>query len=107
MIKNGSRISNGHSVIGDEDTETSVVHNITEASKLTSGMNMIGPQVKSARQALDLTLKDLEFKCNSIGWDISYTSLSKIEQRKRKVTDIELNILCQVLKVKSTVLLEG
>ena len=74
---------------------------------LTSSMNIIGPQVKSVRDSLGLSLKDLEFKCNSIGWDISYASLSKIELRKRKITDIELNILCQVLNVKSTVLLEG
>lgn len=74
---------------------------------IASSMNIVGPQVKSVRESLDLSLKDLEFKCNSVGWDISYTSLSKIELRKRKITDIELNILCQVLNVKSAVLLEG
>ena len=102
MIRNSSQVSNEHSFFGDKDSSTD--HKINPAS---SNMNMIGPQVKFVRESLGLTLKDLEFKCNSLGWDISYTSLSKIELRNRKITDIELYILCQVLKVKSTVLLEG
>ena len=53
-------------------------------------MNIIGPQVRALREDQDLTLKDLAFKLNTLGWDISYSLLSKIEKKKRKITDIEL-----------------
>ncbi len=49
---------------------------------------------------MDLTVKDLEIRCNTMGWDISYAGLRNIEKQKRKVTDVELNHLCKALAVE-------
>ena len=75
--------------------------------ELIRDMNIIGPQVRALREDQDLTLKDLAFKLNTLGWDISYSLLSKIEKKKRKITDIELLFFCEAFNVKSETLLNS
>ena len=70
-------------------------------------MNIIGPQVKALRERQDLTLKELELKLNSLGWGISHTLISKIEKKKRKVSDTELVYFCEVFNVNPIQLLNG
>ncbi|MFT7109301.1 MAG: transcriptional regulator with XRE-family HTH domain [Psychrobacter glaciei] len=62
-------------------------------------MNIIGPQVNSLREKQKLTQEELAAKCNLLGWNISRSTLAKIESQVRRVTDEEVAFLSNVLKV--------
>jgi transcriptional regulator with XRE-family HTH domain len=62
-------------------------------------MNIIGPRIKELRDAQGLTQEQLTARCNLIGWDISRGTLAKIEAQVRRVTDDEIPLLAQALKV--------
>ncbi|UZJ43520.1 helix-turn-helix transcriptional regulator [Marinimicrobium sp. C6131] len=62
-------------------------------------MNIIGPQVHHLREEQNLTQAELVARCNLLGWDISRGTLAKIEARVRRVTDQEVLLLSQALKV--------
>ena len=67
--------------------------------------NIVGPQVRMRRYELGLTQEDLAAKCQLHGLDISRGTLSQIEAQLRCVTDSELLLLSQVLRVSSDGLL--
>ena len=62
-------------------------------------MNVVGPQVKRIRQSEDMTQAQLVARCNLLGWNISRGTLAKIESRVRRVTDEEIVLLAEALKV--------
>ena len=63
-------------------------------------LNIIGPNIRSIREHLNLTQDELAARCNLLGWSISRGTLAKIESRVRKVSDIECAILAKALKAK-------
>lgn len=62
--------------------------------------NVVGAQVRKAREERNWTQEVLAARCNVQGWDISRGTLAKIEAEVRRVTDAELFILAKVLGVE-------
>ena len=62
-------------------------------------MNTVGPKVRYLRRAQGLTQDDLAGQCNLLGWDLSRSTLAKIESRIRKVSDREAALLSKALQV--------
>ena len=60
---------------------------------------IIGPRVKTARLKNNLTQKELSAKLETLAVYIDRASISKLEQQKRIITDVELMALSQVLYV--------
>jgi len=61
--------------------------------------NVIGPQVRRIRYAQDLTQDELAARLQRAGWDVSRTSVAKIEAQLRWVADCEMFMLAKVLGV--------
>ncbi|WP_353095102.1 helix-turn-helix transcriptional regulator [Tissierella praeacuta] len=61
--------------------------------------NIAGFRVKTARIRNNMTQKELSAKLETLAIYIDRASISKLEQRKRIITDIELMGLSQVLNV--------
>lgn len=62
-------------------------------------MNVIGPKVKQVRESQGMTQEELATRCNIINWDISRSTLAKIESQVRRVTDEEVVLLAEALKI--------
>ena len=62
-------------------------------------MNIIGKNVKKIREKRKWTQEQLVAKCNLIDWQISRSTLAKIEANVRRVTDIEVQKLSLALNV--------
>ena len=62
-------------------------------------MNLIGPQVRDIRESQGLTQEELAARCNLLKWNISRSTLAKIESQVRRVTDEEVALLAKALKV--------
>lgn len=62
-------------------------------------MNVIGPQVRYLREEQELTQEELAARCNLAGWNLSRSTLAKIESQVRRVTDEEVALLADALKV--------
>jgi transcriptional regulator with XRE-family HTH domain len=62
-------------------------------------MNIVGKNIRAIREKKGWTQEQLVAKCNLIDWKISRGTLAKIESNVRRVTDIEVNVIAQVLKV--------
>jgi transcriptional regulator with XRE-family HTH domain len=62
--------------------------------------NIIGPRIRQLRREQDLTQAELAARCGRLGWDASENTITKIEKCFRCVTDRELVILVQALRVK-------
>ncbi len=60
-------------------------------------LNIIGSQVRVLRKSQKLTQEELATKCNLLGFDVSRSTLAKIEAGIRQVTDIEVLSLSQAL----------
>ncbi len=71
--------------------------------------NVVGLNVRSARKAAKppLTQLDLIARLQVLGMMIDQSALSKIENGQRPVTDIEVVILAEALKVSTAYLLEN
>jgi len=59
--------------------------------------NVTGLKIKQARAAKGMTLDQCATKCNLRGWDITLHGLAKIEANVRRLNDVELFILADVL----------
>jgi len=59
--------------------------------------NLIGPQVRRLRVAMDWSQEDLAAACQRAGWDVPRSGIGKIESRLRCVTDFEINFLSEAL----------
>ena len=60
-------------------------------------LNVVGPQVRKARNKKGWTQTILAQKLQLQGWDISVNSLGKLEAQLRRVPDGELLFLAKVL----------
>ena len=69
-------------------------------------MNVIGPQVRHLREQNNMTQEELTAQCNLLGWNISRGTLAKIESRIRRVTDSEVALMAEALKVEISDLYE-
>lgn len=66
----------------------------------TGDQNVVGDQVRRIRSERAWSQEDLARRCNLIGWDISRSTLSKIEAKLRLLTDAETFALAFVLDVE-------
>jgi transcriptional regulator with XRE-family HTH domain len=63
-------------------------------------VNIIGPKVRHVREIKKLTQEQLVARCNIDGWNISRSTLAKIESQVRRITDIEVKRLATALEIK-------
>jgi transcriptional regulator with XRE-family HTH domain len=63
-------------------------------------LNVIGPQVRKLRERKGWNQNQLTVKLQLAGWDTSQGSLSRLENGERRVPDLELFVLADVLNVK-------
>lgn len=68
--------------------------------------NMIGPTLRSLREAEGLTQAELAGRLQLAGWDISRETLAKVESQVRCVTDRELVRFAEALEVNPSELLK-
>ena len=61
-------------------------------------MNIVGRAVKQIRDENGVTQEVLAARCKLLGWDISRSTLAKIEVQLRRVKDTEAVILAKALK---------
>ena len=61
--------------------------------------NIVGQKVYDIRKKKNLKQKDFLAKLQTLGMDISATSLSRLEGQQRLVQDYEIVILAQALDV--------
>ena len=68
--------------------------------------NVIGERVKEARilHSPQLTQEELATKLQLLGWNINRVGIAKIETGLRRVTDKEILLLVEALKVQITFL---
>jgi transcriptional regulator with XRE-family HTH domain len=66
---------------------------------MANRQNIVGPQVRKVRDQQNMTQEALAARCGVLGWDLSRGTLSKIEAQLRCVTDTELRVLADALKV--------
>lgn len=62
-------------------------------------MNIVGENVRKVRESKGWTQEQLAAKCNLLKWNITRSTLAKIESKVRRVTDIEVKILSEALEV--------
>ena len=62
-------------------------------------MNVTGPQIRQLREKQGLTQEELTARCNLAGWDITRSTLAKIESQVRRVTDEEAALFANLLHV--------
>ena len=63
-------------------------------------MNIIGPKVRQIRESQGLTQEEFTARCNLLEWDISRSTLAKIESQVRRITDEEAALLAASIKGK-------
>lgn len=62
-------------------------------------MNIIGKNIKRIREDKQWTQEILVAKCQVEQWEITRSTLAKIESNVRRVTDIEVKRFAQILEV--------
>jgi transcriptional regulator with XRE-family HTH domain len=67
--------------------------------------NAVGERVRSLRMKAELTQDGLAAKCALRNWDIDRQIVAHIEAGSREVSDMELRVLCMVLKSSPTELM--
>lgn len=67
---------------------------------------MIGPRLRSLREAEGLTQAEFAARLQLAGWDISRETLAKVESQVRCVTDRELVRFAEALEVEPSELLK-
>lgn len=61
--------------------------------------NIVGSQVRLLRRENKLSQKDLAARCTLLGFRIEWDTVSKIERQIRGVTDLEMVLLADALRV--------
>jgi transcriptional regulator with XRE-family HTH domain len=75
-------------------------HRIPKLIQMSSPLkNVVGPQVRKWRDRKGWTQELLAQKLQLAGWDVSRTSLAKLESRLRRIPDCELLFLSKALGV--------
>jgi transcriptional regulator with XRE-family HTH domain len=72
---------------------------------MATEQNMIGPTLRSLREAEGLTQAELAGRLQLAGWDISRETLAKVESQVRCVTDRELVRFAEALEIDPSELL--
>jgi transcriptional regulator with XRE-family HTH domain len=67
-------------------------------------LNLVGPQVRKLRDQKNWTQDALAQKLQLAGWDVSRTSLAKLEAQLRRVSDVEILFLAKALGVDLSLL---
>jgi transcriptional regulator with XRE-family HTH domain len=73
---------------------------------MATEQNMIGPRLRSLREAEGLTQAEFAARLQLAGWDISRETLAKVESQVRCVTDRELVRFAEALEVEPSELLK-
>ncbi len=60
-------------------------------------MNIVGSNIQLIRTKNGWTQEQLAAKCNLLEWNISRSTIAKIESKVRRVTDIEVKVLATAL----------
>ncbi len=63
-------------------------------------LNLIGPQVRKLRYKLGWSQHMLSIKLQLAGWDVSRSTVAKIESRRVWVGDYQLFYFTRVLKIE-------
>ena len=65
----------------------------------TENINIIGPRIKEARVAAGMSQKELSEKLELMAVYTGRGSISRIENGKRAITDIEIDAISKILNV--------
>ena len=68
--------------------------------------NIVGKKIRELRIAKGYSQRDLVRECELLGYPISQNMISRIENGKRRVTDVELLVFMEVFQVSGDSLLE-
>ena len=71
----------------------------------TENINIIGPRIKEARVAAGISQKELSEKLELMAVYTCRGSISRIENGKRAITDIEIDAISKILNVSLDFLL--
>ena len=63
-------------------------------------LNVIGTHVRKLREQRGWTQEQFAVKLQLVGWDTSQDSVSRLENQDRRVPDLELFVLADVLNAK-------
>ena len=69
-------------------------------NKSVPNYSLIGPKVRQIRESQGLTQEEFTARCNLLEWDISRSTLAKIESQVRRITDEEAALLAASIKGK-------
>ena len=70
-----------------------------DPQNVSAPRNLVGPQVRALRQRQHLSQPALCVRCQLAGYDLSRESLAKIETGLRVVSDAEVALLAEALRV--------
>ena len=65
----------------------------------TENINIIGPKIKEARVEAGMSQKELSEKLELMAVYTCWGSISRIENGKRAITDIEIDAISKILNV--------
>ena len=68
--------------------------------------NIVGKKIRELRIEKGCSQRDLVLQCELLGYPISQNMILRIENGKRRVTDVEILIFMKVFCVSSASLLE-
>ena len=68
--------------------------------------NLCGKRIAEIRQERGLSQRGLAKQMQLAGFDVDHYFIRRVENGERFLTDIDLQIFCKVLNVKSTDILE-
>lgn len=89
----------------NKKTPIQVHRQVPKTEHMATEQNVIGPTVRSLREADGLTQAELAARLQVAGWDISRETLAKVESQVRCVTDRELVLFAEALEVDPSELL--
>jgi transcriptional regulator with XRE-family HTH domain len=69
--------------------------------KIVVKLNVIGPKVRELREQKGWTQDQFAVKLQLAGWDTSQDSVSRLENGERRIPDLELFVLADVLGTKT------
>lgn len=61
--------------------------------------NIVGKYIKEIREQKDLTQEQLAIRLEMAGWQVDRFVVSKIERGDRRVSDVEAQLIAEILKV--------
>lgn len=77
------------------------------SNKAQPTRNALGGKIRHAREAKGWSQSDLARKLQIYGWDVERTVITKIELRRRCITDYELIAIAEILEISIDKLAQG